>query len=128
MMMKEYSLSAELRTGYLDIKVQGLRSFESAAAMAEEVFALIRKHQVSRLLLDIRDFYGKLGVPGSFRLCSGKVSKFKQLKIDRAAVIDSAPEEKSGWFIETAVRNWGYSLRIFSDVQEGKDWLLEDLT
>ena len=38
MMMKEYSLSAELRTGYLDIKVQGLRSFESAAAMAEEVF------------------------------------------------------------------------------------------
>ena len=43
-------------------------------------------------------------------------------------MIDSAPEEKSGWFIETAVRNWGYSLRIFSDVQEGKDWLLEDLT
>jgi phosphatidylserine/phosphatidylglycerophosphate/cardiolipin synthase-like enzyme len=121
-----YTVQIEKRNRYLFIEVYGQRSYPATEELARSIFQSAEEHQMSRLLIDVWNYSGRLGVADTYRLVTGSFPDFRNKGIDRIAIIDTRPDKKSGWFFETVANNRGYSLKFFDDPQKAESWLLSD--
>ncbi len=122
-----YTIQIEKRNHHLFFEVYGQREFSTTEKLARSIFASAEEQQVSRLLINVWNYSGRLGVADTYRLVTGSFPEFRKLGIQRIAIIDTRPDKKSGWFFETVASNRGYSIKFFDDPETAEAWLLSDI-
>jgi hypothetical protein len=96
--------------------------------LAEEVYQKAVQLQIRRLLVDVRDLLGWLQPTEIYDVVDGEFPRFRGHKIRRLAIVDRKHDEPDQrYFFETVAHNRGYDLRLFADLQEAIDWLVEGL-
>jgi hypothetical protein len=117
-------LLAEPANGYLSIRISGTRTGRAVSAMIASVIQAAKENGQGRLLIDVREFLGRLNVVEAYYLVRDDFIKAGEAGLQRVAIIDQPLPEMQEWFMERTVRNRGYDLRIFAGREEALDWLL----
>ena len=104
--------------------VSGTRSIETVLAIINEIFSACTEHNLSIILLDVRELDGRLSTINTFTLATRHFSILRELRvIKKAAIVDLKEFELNYRFFETLTRKRGYKLRLFSDLDAAADWL-----
>lgn len=124
MFTKDYTLATEAQNSHLFAHVSGIRTGESVAKVTVEVFDATIANGLSRVLVDVRAFEGRLGVLDIYLLVTELFQNLRGKGIKKAAIVDRPHSGMREWFLETVAINRGFNLRIFSEVEEARQWLL----
>jgi hypothetical protein len=124
MITKDYTLSIEAKNSHLFADVSGIRTRESVMAVTIEVFDAAIANGLSRVLVDVRAYEGRLGVLEVYLLVTELFQKLRGKGIKQAAIVDRPQSATREWFLETVAVNRGFNLRIFTEVEEARKWLL----
>jgi hypothetical protein len=121
-----YTVEYQEKEGYLLAIVRGERTLEEVVNMAAEIYsAVIERHQ-RRLLLDVREFTGRLQNVESYEVVVDEFPKYRNVGLERVAVLDhGSPGEQQWSFFETVAKNRGYILNIYTDPSSAITWLRE---
>ena len=122
-----YTIQIEKRNHYLFFEVYGQRDYSATEKLARSIFESAEEHRISRLLIDVWNYSGRLGVADTYRLVTGSFPDFRKKGIDQIAIIDTRPDKKSAWFFETVASNRGFSIKFFDDPDAAEAWLLSDM-
>jgi hypothetical protein len=120
---KHYALAIEARDGYLFVVARGVRSRATVTEMTMEVFEVAIEHRVSKVLIDVRELEGRLGILDSYLLVTDVFQKLRGQGVCKAAIVDRQVSSFRGWFLETVALNRGFNLRMFADQKEALEWL-----
>ena len=90
---------------------------------AVEVRRVSTEHKCRRLLNDLRQITSKLSVADIYEIPDMLLKKGAP-RIKRAMVVSGDLEQFR--FFETVSQNRGQRVKIFRDIEEAKQWLLED--
>lgn len=121
-MKMTYKLSIKEESGILYFHVTGKITIETASSMLKDIVNESEKRQFKKILVDITDMTGSLKTLEQYVFARLIPEKFKKIKI---AMIDKE-EDKNIWeFFETSVRNKGYNMLTFTDIDDAKKWLLQ---
>lgn len=114
------------KEGLLIFELEGTRTRETNARVADAIREACVKRGVQKVLVDALALEKRLGVLDAH---AGPTTDFprdvssKQIKV---AVLDREEFEDTFRFFETVARNAGYCLRIFGDRKKAMQWLLSD--
>jgi len=119
-----YKLTLDPKEDVLWVTVSGTRSIETVLAIINEIFSACTEHNLSIILLDVRELDGRLSTINTFTLATRHFSILRELRvIKKAAIVDLKEFELNYRFFETLTRKRGYKLRLFSDLDAAADWL-----
>jgi hypothetical protein len=121
----DYEFSSETRSDHLHVQVSGVRTREAVSALTADLFNAANRAQQSKILVDVRDFKGRLGAFDSLFVVRDEFTKYRGGGISKAAIVDREIQEKRRWFFETVAQNRGFNLKMFSEVREAQEWLCE---
>ena len=124
MITKDYTLSTEAQISHLFAHVSGIRTGESVAKVTVEVFDATIAHGLSKVLVDVRAFDGRLSILDVYLVVTELFEKLRGKGITKAAIVDRPQAGIREWFLETVAVNRGFNLRIFPEVEEAREWLL----
>ena len=124
MFTKDYTLATEAQNSHLFAQVSGIRTLEAVQEATVEVFDSALANGLSRVLVDVRAFEGRLGVLDIYLLVTQLFQSLRGKGIKKAAIVDRPHSAMREWFLETVAVNRGFNLRMFSEVEEARQWLL----
>lgn len=98
-------------------------TIERARQFTKDTVDLGKRHQITRFLYDAR---GVRNIETVFRNYQFANEDMARLNVDRAGTfaVVTDPDDRSHDFVETAIRNAGYDVRMFSDHDAALCWLL----
>ena len=114
-----WRIETDLQPGYLTIRILGDADARVAEEIIAAVFREIAAHNCPRLLIDIREVDGRLGVLETFNV----VSTYSSIAGIRAAIVDRPENRNWSDFYETVSLNRGYDNRVFTDIDKAVEWL-----
>jgi hypothetical protein len=120
---KPYAIKFEHREGYLYAYGQAKKdSFEVSFGFWTEIATYCKENDFSKVLVE-EDFETDTSIIDKYELMShGHKAGFTGIKI---AFVDRHSEQMSNnQFGETAARNRGLIVKVFSNVKEAEEWLL----
>jgi hypothetical protein len=120
-----FDLSLEPGTAFLTARASGRRTLDAVTAMALQVAEAAEAAQAARILIDVRELEGRLGVLENYLLVRQVFERLRGMGLRRAAVVDREPHPVRGWVLETMARNSGFNLRLFSSYEDASRWLQE---
>ncbi len=120
---KQYALAIEVGDDYLSVRASGVRTGATVAAVAMEIFDAAVDHRVSKVLIDVRELEGRLGILDSYVVVTEVFQKLRGKAIRKAAIVDRQTSSVRGWFLETVARNRGFNFRVLADEEEALEWL-----
>jgi phosphoglycolate phosphatase-like HAD superfamily hydrolase len=126
MFTKDYTLSTEAQSSHLFAHVSGIRTRESVMGVTMEVFDSAIANRLSKVLVDVRAFEGRLGILEVYLLVTELFQKLRGKGLKQAAIVDRPQPGTREWFLETVAINRGFNFRIFPEVEEALQWLLAD--
>jgi hypothetical protein len=119
-----YRLSFETEEKYLSVVAAGMRTRENVAALTREVFDAALAQQKDSVLIDVRELRGGFGIMDIYLLVSDVFENLRGKGVRRAAIIDMRSFPLREAFLETAARNRGFNIRVFSDTEAAAKWLI----
>lgn len=121
----EYRFSAELKDGYLHLRVEGDNTPETHRRWVAEGLEACRRHGRSKVLVEERLGGESLGLGDIFWIVN-EWSQAAQLSVTHLAYVDANPGHSADRlaFGETVARNRGLNLRGFASVGEAERWLV----
>jgi CHAD domain-containing protein len=123
MQREHYTLAIEAKGDYLYVRSHGLRTRATVTAMTMEIFDAALAKALSKVLIDVRELEGRLGILDSYFVVTDVFQKLRGKGIDKAAIVDESVSPLRWWFLETVAVNRGFNLRIFADQQKALEWL-----
>ncbi len=124
-----YELTTRLQNDVLIARVTGSRSSKTVIATAEALISLCNKHQVNKVLVDVRGLEGRLSTADIFFLVTKHFKTLKDLHLRRqAAIVDRNLSEDRHRFLENVALNRDFNFRIFGDFDEAMEWLRKPTT
>ena len=121
----QYKLEIYKEDGYLLARAVGQRTKDAIVTLAKEVVAAATKHDYDRVLVDVRELDGQMGVFDAYSIPVQHFPVLKQLRILTKAVIVDSPKRRERYlFFESVARARGFNFRAFEDVDVAVDWLL----
>ena len=104
---------------------QGTLSGERIRAMSHEAIDALQRHGVRRVLVDCRDMRPEIGTVDIYRLPElyGERELSRGVRIAVAISIES-DKTADFEFYETVSHNTGYQVRLFTDLDAARQWLL----
>ena len=123
MSQDEYTIVIEVKKKYVEARTSGVRTFDSVKAITLEIFdAALTAHR-SKILIDVRELKGQLGVLESYRIVTEVFNNLRGKGISTAAIVDQQIPQPRSWFLQTVAQNRGFNLRIFPQQDEARQWL-----
>jgi hypothetical protein len=120
-----YQLTLENKEEYLLSHVRGTRTRESVVNLAKGLFEACIEMKHSKLLVDVREFEGRLSPLDSYTIVTEEIPKLRGKGLNKAAIVDDNMPRAGRWFFETVARNRGYyGLRMFKDQGRAHEWLV----
>ena len=120
---QNYSLSMKVKSNHLSVYARGIRTRATVYAITMEVFEKARAEEQSRVLIDVKNLEGALGVLDSFFLVTEVFQKIRGKAIRQAAIVDEHQSYLRGRFLETVAVNRGFNLKIFSNHEDAEAWI-----
>jgi hypothetical protein len=123
--LKEYTITVEEKPEYLYVTAHGIRSRETLKSLSLNVFnTALEKHR-SKILIDIRELSGDFGFMDIFYLVKEVFQGLWGRGIDQIAVIDTHTTSRDDWFLEPVAQSHGMNIRVFTEAETARKWLLE---
>lgn len=115
-----WQIETALQADYLIVRVLGNADTQVVGDIVAGIFRAVEAHDHSKLFLDIRDLKGRPGVLDTFHM----VSNYPSTKRLCTAIVD-LPENRNWFeFYETVSVNRGYHNKVFTDVEQAREWLM----
>lgn len=109
---------------FLRVIYRGEEDLESEMALQAALLDAIEEHDCRRLLHDCRAVSGsRLGTMDAFAAAASYDRRFRSI---RTALLDHAEHYQENRFWETAVRNQGFTARVFDKEEKAIAWLLDE--
>lgn len=119
-----YTVDYQERSGYLYVRVSGERSGPDVVALTREVYEKAIEMGYGKLLIDVREYGGRLKTVESYEVVTREFPKYKGTGLQKAAILDRELTEPNRWyFFETVARNRGFNLGVFADPEAAVTWL-----
>jgi hypothetical protein len=116
----QYDIKAEGHGIY--VKATGFdESLAEAQAYGQAVINACREHQCTHVLADERQLEYRLTTLDTYELAKYYLSVIPNLV--KAAVVCNPDNLPDGEFWETATRNRGLTVRVFTEMDEARRWL-----
>lgn len=119
-MKYEVSLSGD--GTYVLIRVRGAMTRELGRRCGKDAVRMGAEHGLRRFLFDLRDAPNIENILSNYQFAYKDMADFGFDRQARSALLTN-PSDRSHDFIETAFRNAGYDVRIFSDEESAVAWL-----
>ncbi len=119
-----YQISLKIEEEYMMASASGARTREVVASLVAEIAQAAIEHQKEKVLIDVRDLEGRLGVFDSYYLVTKDFQRLRGKGIIKAAIIDRPLPKMRDWFLETVSQNRGFNLKIFDNPGNAFEWLL----
>ena len=120
---KHYTLSNETKGDHLFVRASGVRTRATVTAMTMEIFDAAFANRLSKVLIDVRELKGRLGIVDSYLLVTEVFDKLRGKGVRKAAIVDEQVSSLRGWFLETVAHNRSFDIRVFTDQEEAREWL-----
>ena len=122
-------LEIQQHSRYLMIVVRGTRTRESIADLAKEVVRVSAERGATRVLVNITGMVGSLSILDDYEVVGHEMVSLPVPPTHRTypktAIVDLPEHRERSDFFETAARNRGFNLRIFTAVDSAVEWLCE---
>src|SRR5579872_6926712 len=119
-----HSVSADFRSSFLHVKVEGDNTFADVSGYLESVARLCDQHGCAYVLIEENLKGPSLGTISVFDIASRGAERARPL-IRAMAYVDANPEHNRGdmQFAETVAVNRGLTVRVFPSVAEAEPWI-----
>ena len=122
-----YKLEITKEDGYLHARASGQRSLDTIIAVAKEVVGASAKHGYDRVLVDVRELEGEMGVFDAYSIPAEQFPLLKKLGVlKKAVIVDSEERRERYLFFESVARSRGFNFRAFGDIDAAVKWLHSD--
>jgi len=118
-----YKLDIAKKSNYLYVTVSGIQTLDNNIKLAEDCVAACKKHGISRVLMDIRGLSGQPGTVADYELAKLLTVWQAGKTVSHAALLENGSDLPAGRFFETAARNRGINLYVFSDQKKAEEWV-----
>jgi ribosome-interacting GTPase 1 len=118
-----YKLEIKREKDFLSAIVTGIRTSESIKNATREICENCIKNKYTKALVDVRDFKEHISTMNSFDLASVELPDIIRRSIKKVAILDLEEFEVDKKFFESVARYWGHNVRIFTDINDAKQWL-----
>ena len=108
--------------GYILVSVKGAFALPVLKDLAEDVAKVCQKHKCSRILNDMREARLEKGAFDTVQMPQSAQKAGIERTVKRALLVPESSTEFH--FLETVFINRGHVVRIFTDPDEAKEWLL----
>ena len=109
---------------FLRVVYEGEEDLESEIELQAALLEAVEEHGGRRLLHDCRAVSGpRLGTLDSFAAAASYDRRFLPV---RTALLDLPEHNRENRFWETAVRNQGFTARVFDEEEKAVAWLLDE--
>lgn len=116
----DYKISSSVKEEILEIVFTGDATISSHDKIISDVGAIIRENVVDRVLIDISDLKGRLGITDTFI----RVRKFPpHIYKMRFAMVNVNGQDETERFQETTALNAGIQVKWFTDIDAARTWL-----
>jgi hypothetical protein len=105
------------------VRASGVRTRSTVTAMTMEIFDIALDNRLSKVLVDVRELKGRLGILDSYLLVTEVFDKLRGKGMRKAAIVDEQVSSFREWFLETVARNRGFNFRVFTDQEDALKWL-----
>jgi hypothetical protein len=123
----QYKLEMTKEDGHLLARARGQRSLETVVAVAKEVVGACAKHGYDKVLVDVQNLEGQMGVFDAYAIPAEHFPLLKQLGVlKKAVIVDSEKRRERYVFFESVARGRGFNFRAFSDTDAAVKWLLSE--
>src|SRR5262245_3977040 len=125
----DYSFAAELKDGYVHIRVGGPSDVPTTARYMEDVFRACMEHRRSHVLIEANLEGERLSMGDIFHLISEKIDKLRPA-IRVVAFVDASGRHTipNLAFAENVVVNRGITVSYFATVKDAEAWLRRQIT
>lgn len=123
----EYTVQLDGDNKIINAIAKGEWHSETDNAMVQEIMEMVKKNAILKVLLDIRELQFGHSVLQVFQRAKEMQEKRKKINTTsrRVAIVYSATLPVDMSFFETASQNRGLPYRVFTDINEAKEWLLQ---
>lgn len=120
----EYSFSAELKDGYIHVRVRGTSDMPTTARYMEDMFRACLSHQCSFLLIEEELAGERLSMGEIFQLITEKIDELRPA-IRVVAFVDATTQHQGATldFVDNVITNRGITVSHFWTVAEAEAWL-----
>jgi len=119
-----YELFLKEIEDYLEVRIEGERTMAAVITAAREITAICKESNIYKVLIDVREFKGRLELSESYDIISGKFPKMKNNEINlQVAIVDDVKFKIKYRFFETVAQNRGFNVRLFGNVEKAVKWL-----
>lgn len=120
-----WSIQFDAASEQIVVISRGVLNADQVRAKARAIIDAIQRHGAKRVLVDDREMSVEIGTVDIYRL----PELFSSLNLDRSArvalVISSASRQVGDYaFLETVSHNSGYQIRLFTDIDAARQWLM----
>jgi len=124
----DYTITPSADGRFITIKVKGDINRQSAMQMNLEAHKLGRQMQIRRYLVDVTESRNTDDALDTYEFSYADMRMMEG--IDKGARVATlvSPGDHSHDFVETTAVNAGLNIRIFTDPDKAKEYLLEDRT
>jgi hypothetical protein len=122
-MAQQYKLSIKSRGDYLHVHASGVRTHATVTAITMQVFEAALDRGFPKVLVDVRQLEGRLGVLDSYLIVTQVFEQLRGKVLRKVVILDEQISSTRGRFIETVARNRGFNFRVFADLEEALTWL-----
>ncbi len=117
-----YSITIEDKGSYLFARANGVRTRGSVIAITKEIFDAAVAGKLSKVLIDVRELKGQLGVLDSYYVVTEEFEKLRGKGLRKAAIMDKKVRFVREWFLELVATNRGLNLKVFTSKEEAIKW------
>lgn len=118
-----YKVGYNKELNYIEAKIEGAFSLSILKELAADVAKIIEKYGCERILNDMRLAKLAQGVFDIYDMPKVARNAGVEINCKRALVVR---DQSSGFdFLETVFINQGHRVKLFTDIEEAKSWLLE---
>ena len=118
-----YKVTYEKEGDYISIIVEGDFALSTLKDLAEDVAKAIEQHGCKRILNDMRLAKLTKGIIDIYNMPKTASTSGIDTRCKRALVVS---EQSSDFhFLETVFLNQGHNVKMFTDIEEAMNWLLD---
>ena len=123
MQQEHYKLAIETKGNHLFVRADGVRTRATVTAMTMEIFDAALANHMSKVLIDVRELKGQLGILDSYLIVTEVFEKLRGKGLRRAAIVDEQVSPLRERFLETVAYNRWFNFRVFTGTEEALEWL-----
>jgi hypothetical protein len=119
-----YELKVTKLDKYLYLAAAGRQTLKNNLALADSCVKACKENNLYRVLLDITGLGGQPGTLADYELAKILQSWESVKTVIKVALLENESELAAGKFFETAARNRGINIMVFSDIKKAGEWIV----